>query len=240
MENRPEVILHLIISLDGKATGSFWGKKSVQTAMKESFRIRNEKLNVQAMSNGRKTFEAFSVSKIDYSKYKISKENPREDYVIKKNKDCKYYYVAFDTNGKLNSENSIIDSYEWIGNPNNEKCLCQVILVLSEKVEDSYLNYLRSKGISYIFGGKNEIDIKLSLNKLKNKFGIDRITLDGGPTLDQSFLIKNCIDEISLIICPVLGGKGENIFLESKIAEYNLEQTEKLNDGNIWVYYKKK
>ena len=84
MENRPEVILHLIISLDGKATGSFWGKKSVQTAMKESFRIRNEKLNVQAMSNGRKTFEAFSVSKIDYSKYKKSKENPREDYVIKK------------------------------------------------------------------------------------------------------------------------------------------------------------
>ena len=51
-------------SLDGKATGSFWGKKSVQTGMKEYFRIQKEKLNAQAMAYGRKTFETFSVYQI--------------------------------------------------------------------------------------------------------------------------------------------------------------------------------
>ena len=57
MEKRSKVILHMMTSLDGKATGSFWGKKSVQTGMKEYFRIQNEKLNAQAMAYGRKTFE---------------------------------------------------------------------------------------------------------------------------------------------------------------------------------------
>ena len=229
----------MMTSLDGKATGGFWGKKSVQTGMREYFRIQKEKLNAQAMAYGRKTFETFSVSNIDYSKFK-GKKISRDDYIIEKNKDCKYYYIAYDTKGKLNLENSIIDAYTWIGNPNNEKCLCQVILVLSESVEDYYLNYLRSIGISYIFAGKNKIDIKLSLIKLKNKFGIERMLLEGGPIIDQSFLMNNCVDEISLIICPLIGGKGETLFLDGKIVEYNLEENETIKDGNIWVYYKKK
>ena len=239
MEKRSKVILHMMISLDGKATGSFWGKKSVQTGMIEYFRIHKEKLNAQAMAFGRKTLESFSVSNIDYSKFK-GKKISRDDYIVEKNKDCKYYYIAYDTNGKLNLENSIIDAYTWIGNPNNEKCLCQVILVLSENVEDYYLNYLKSIGISYIFAGKKKIDIELSLNKLKNKFGIETILLEGGPIISQSFLMENLIDEISLIICPLVGGKGETLFLDGKIVEYNLEETEKIKDGNIWVYYKKK
>ena len=239
MEKRSKVILHMMTSLDGKATGSFWGKKSVQTGMKEYFRIQKEKLNAQAMAYGRRTFETFSVSNIDYSKFK-GKKISREDYIVEKRKDCKYYYIVYDTNGKLNLETSVIDAYSWIGNPNNEKCLCQVILVLSENVEDYYLNYLKSIGISYIFSGKNKIDIELSLNKLKSKFGIERILLEGGPIIDQSFLMENLIDEISIIICPLIGGKGETLFLDGKIVEYNLEENETIKDGNIWVYYKKK
>ena len=64
--------------------------------------------------------------------------------------------------------------------------------------------------------------------------------LEGGPIIDQSFLMNNCVDEISLIICPLIGGKGETLFLDGKIVEYNLKETEKIKDGNIWVYYKKK
>ena len=52
--------------------------------------------------------------------------------------------------------------------------------------------------------------------------------------------MKNLIDEISLIICPLVGGKGETLFLDGKIVEYNLEENETIKDGNIWVYYKKK
>ena len=75
----------MMISLDGKATGGFWGKKSVQTGMREYFRIQKEKLNAQAMAYGRKTFETFSVSNIDYSKFK-GKKISREDYIVEKNK----------------------------------------------------------------------------------------------------------------------------------------------------------
>ena len=58
---------------------------------------------------------------------------------------------------------------------------------------DEYILYLKSIGLSYIFDGKDDIDIKLALKKLKNIFGIKIILMEGGPILNGAFLREICL-----------------------------------------------
>lgn len=44
-----------------------------------------------------------------------------------------------------------------------------IVEVLSEAVDERYLAYLEDTGISYIFAGRNSIDVALALYKLKMK-----------------------------------------------------------------------
>ena len=64
---------------------------------------------------------------------------------------------------------------------------------------DEYILYLKSIGLSYIFDGKDDIDIKLALKKLKNIFGIKTILMEGGSILNGAFLRENLFDELVFI-----------------------------------------
>jgi hypothetical protein len=57
---------------------------------------------------------------------------------------------------------------------------CHIIEILSEDVTDAYIGYLRERNISYIFAGKNCIDIPLALEKLYALFDIEDLLLEGG------------------------------------------------------------
>ena len=56
------------------------------------------------------------------------------------------------------------------------------VTILTEEVKDDYLAYLKSINVSYIFAGKDKIDLKTALIKLKKLFGIERVLCEGGPT----------------------------------------------------------
>ena len=59
--------------------------------------------------------------------------------------------------------------------------------ILNEDVDLKYLAYLQKKGVSYIFAGEKNIDLKVSLKKLKDLFCLEKIICEGGPTSTQSF-----------------------------------------------------
>ena len=83
------------------------------------------------------------------------------------------------------------------------------ITVLTEAVSDDYLAFLRKRGVSYIFGGRKDIEVPLVLGKLRSLFGIKRLLLEGGGGINGSFAAADAIDEISVIIAPFIdGGKG--------------------------------
>lgn len=46
-------------------------------------------------------------------------------------------------------------------------------------------------GVSYIFAGKNDIDIKLALNKLYSIFGIKKLLLEGGSVINGAFGVRS-------------------------------------------------
>jgi 2,5-diamino-6-(ribosylamino)-4(3H)-pyrimidinone 5'-phosphate reductase len=73
---------------------------------------------------------------------------PRTDFIA--DRESKAYAVAIDALGKINWRSNHIDSDH-------------LITVLTEQVTNDYLAFLQSKKISYLFGGKTEINLGQTL-----------------------------------------------------------------------------
>lgn len=83
--------------------------------------------------------------------------------------DVENYIVSVDPKGTL----GFIDGY--IEKKGRSKV--HVIEVLSDEASDAYLWYLREKGVSYIFAGKENLNCSLILEKLRTYFGIERLKI---------------------------------------------------------------
>ena len=200
LNDRTYVEIHMMQTIDGKATGNFWRKPDVWKGIKDCYKLVPG-LAPQAFALGRISMADNSNETPNLLKYKNKEKIEHKDFIIPLEKGAKYYFASYDTKGTLGFKSNIIDVQEWL--KDGSKMLCQIIEVITDQVSNEYLHYCQEKRISYIFAGKNKIDIKTSLIKLKKLFGIDKMLLQGGPTLDGSFIKDNLIDAISIIISPV-------------------------------------
>ncbi len=121
-------------------------------------------------------------------------------------------------------------------------------MVLTEQVSDAHLAGLRRDGVSYIFAGKQQLDLGLALEILNRELRIERLLLEGGGGSNGSFLRAGLIDEISLAICPAVdGAKGapsvfnssdEAAGVPAPIRSMTLMSSEVLEGGVVWLRYR--
>lgn len=156
----------------------------------------------------------------------------REDYIA--DKDAGFFAVAFDRHGRLGWQTAkIIDDDPGYDN-------AHIIEVLCEDASDAYLAYLQSIGVSYIFAGKEQLNLLLALYKLYRLFGIKKLLLEGGSIINGAFERENVIDELSLVVAPIIAGtEGKPLFYESEIQDYTLTETKLLPDSAIWLNFLK-
>ena len=237
LEDRAYVEIHMMQTIDGKATGNFWRKSDVYHGIKDYFKLIPN-LNCQGFALGRVSMEGNSDEKPNLSKYKDKEKLKHEDFIVPLEKGAKYYLASYDSKGTLGFKNNVININEWLND--GSIFLCQIIEVITNQVSNEYLHYCREKGISYIFCGKEKIDIKLSLQKLKKLFKIDKILLQGGPKLDGAFIQDDLIDGISIIISPLTSEGGDTLFNPSKYTEFKLIEFKQLSNSNMWLRYVKK
>ena len=84
-----------------------------------------------------------------------------------------------------------------------------VVLLVSERVSNDYLAHLRAAGVSYLFCGREHVDIRSALRKIARVLGIRKLMLEGGGTFNGAALKAGLIDEFSQVIVPVIdGGAG--------------------------------
>ena len=229
--NHPYVICHMTVSLDGKVTGEHLVRSNHSPASEVYYEI-NRNYKVDAYACGRVTMEgSFTGSWYpDLSEFEPA-YSPM-DYLV--DEVTGFYAVAFDPHGRLGwKSNRIIDADE---DPGYDKA--QIIEVLTHDIDLRYLTYLQSMGIPYIFAGDTEIDMEEALFKLKAYFGIETLLLEGGSILNGAFQRAGVIDELSLVVHPVIGGEGKPLCMDSKVEEYRLVDL-KNHDGILWLNYKK-
>jgi riboflavin biosynthesis pyrimidine reductase len=87
------------------------------------------------------------------------------------------------------------------------------------------------------FAGKNNIDNKVTLKKLKNIFGIISILMEWSPILNGTFLRENLFDELVLYFSPIIGGKDDkNLYENGVVKTLSLESTFINKDGTLLLY----
>ena len=232
---RPYIICHMLTSIDGKVTGKFLEDKKIEHLIDEYYKIHSD-FNANGFACGKNTFlEGFiKDNNLDLSKFKDEKINKNEDFIYEKISECKFFAVCFDRKGSLNWKKNVLE--DELPQYNNS----HIIQVMTENVKEEYLAYLRSIGLSYIICGKDDIDLDLCLEKLRLKFGIKVLLLEGGSLINGTFMKAGVIDEISLVQVPMNGEKDDKpLFYEGNIQNFSLEIVRELKNG-VYMLYKHK
>lgn len=235
-----KVICHMETSLDGKIDGNYLETASANYFANEYQRV-HQLYNPKAWICGRVTYEQHITygKQIDVSSYPNTLVS-REDFIA--NTSASAYAIAIDPSGKLGWEQGAIgEDYE-------ERHGQHIITVLSENVSNQYLEHLQAIGVSYIFAGKNhKLDLKLALDKIHQLFQIDEFMLEGGAYINGSFLSLELVDELSLILAPMVEGSSQALSLfeygdnaNQPVVEFVLEKVEPLENSGLWLRYKVK
>lgn len=228
---RPVVICHMVTSIDGKVTGDFlFGEKGMKVS--ESYYEINRRLKGDAFACGRVTMESSFTNSFapDLSEFSDT-DIPCEDHIATKHS---YYAVSFDRLGRVGWTDSMIHD-EDDGYDN-----CHIIEVLTENTPAEMLAYYKSIGVSYIFAGKDDINIKVALTKLYKLFGIKKLLLEGGSIINGAFQREGLVDELSLVVAPIIADKDDKpLFMASVTSEFRLISAETLKDGAVWLRYMK-
>jgi riboflavin biosynthesis pyrimidine reductase len=222
---RPYVICHMTPSIDGKIVP--WNWPSLRIASAEYERTAAT-LGADAWIIGRVSMEPYA-GKSKVPRRTLKRRIPRRDFIAQP--DAKSYAIAIDPSGKLTWRSNAIDGEH-------------VITVLSQRVPDDYLAFLQSRGVSYVFGGKDSIEVRRVLAKLRSAFGIRKLLLEGGGKINGSFLAADLIDELSVLIAPVAdGGVGTPTLFDAKSGRgvaraLRLISVARLRGDLVWLRYK--
>ena len=226
---KPRVICHMVSSVDGRILSSRWRPKGIRSG--DLFEPLHDKLEGDAWLVGRVTGQEFAKAKA-YPE-RADRAYPRENWFARR--DAAAYGVVLDANGKIAWGRADIG-----GDP--------IVVVLTERVSDAHLAGLRGDGVSYIFAGEREIDLRLALEIVNRELGIERLLLEGGGGANGAFLRAGLIDEVSLVIAPAVdGASGAPIVFDSSEREASvpapvrsmvLESTQVLEGGAVWLRYR--
>lgn len=197
---RPRVIVHMAGAIDGRIQEKRWsafagdlGYEEVHTA-----------LEGDAWMCGRVTMRGYTRG--SPADDRDPTPVPRTDHIVKT--DAGSYAVALDFAGRLH--------WGWRNDIEGD----HVVVILGEGVADEHLNGLIASGVSYLFAGGERLDLALALGKLRTRFGIERLLVEGGGGLNGAFLKAGLVDEISLLLAPVLdGGRGVPAVFDYDVAE---------------------
>lgn len=232
---RPYIICHMTLSLDGKVTGNFLSDPACAPATDLYYQL-NRRFKADGFACGRVTMEG-SFTQGWYPDLCAYAPAPgwrwKMDYIPESLSG--FYAVAFDPHGRLGWQSACIHDPD--GDPGYDKA--QIIEVLTQDIDPRYTGYLEEKGIAYIFAGETEIDLSTALMKLRRFFGIQMLLLEGGSILNGAFQRADVIDELSLVVASVTAEATDKpLFTDSALAHYRLMDAQN-QDGVLWLKYKR-
>ena len=118
-----------------------------------------------------------------------------------------------------------------------------LLIVTAEQVSREYLAYLDGLGISWIACGAERIDLARACAILAAEFGVARMAVVGGGTINAGFLAAGLLDEISLLIGAGIDGRGgmgavfDGLPQERGVTQLRLTDVQRYDSGAVWLRY---
>ncbi|WP_336741467.1 dihydrofolate reductase family protein [Aureimonas altamirensis] len=228
---RPTIICHMITSIDGRLHPSrFTGAAAGISAdtLSDHYEEVADRFEAEGWIAGRKTME--ELAKGSARNLADAPMAPREPHLGERN--GRNLAIAIDPSGRVHYGQDSIGADH-------------VVAVLGEQVSDAYLAELREDGVSYIFAGPRGDDLPGAVAQLASVFGVTKLLLEGGGTINGAFLRHRLIDEFSTLIQPAVdGGAGSDSIIDYRGADgerpgagqaLRLIGCETLEGGMVWL-----
>ncbi|MDD1703418.1 MAG: dihydrofolate reductase family protein [Methanoregula sp.] len=108
----------------------------------------------------------------------------------------------------------------------------KTLIAVCEQAPADRIEAIRAKGVTVVTAGKNHVELPLLMQILYEKYGIKKLMIEGGPTLNWHMLHDKLVDEIRLIHLPfIVGGSdtpslvgGMHINSEDEMIRLNLKK----------------
>ena len=218
---QPKIIMHNSVSLDGSFT-DFDVDMGLHYQIAGRYKADANLIGSNTIQTGIEIYggEMPPEDEADFNK-------PERDAALP-------YWIIVDTKGITQGLLHTCRSFEFCKD---------VIVLISQQTSEDYVNYLAERRYDYLVCGNEHVEYEKAFSVLSEKYGIKTILIDSGPTLNGLLLGRGLIDEISLLVSPILVGKKSDTLLaylnlEGQNINLELLTCEDLDKRHVLLRYK--
>ncbi len=217
---KPKVILHSSISLDGSLLG-------FDVDMQSHYQIVGKyKADVHLIGSNtaRAGMEMFC--------HRIPREG-KDDFIKPERDRALPLWVIPDTKAQLKGLLHVLRRFE----------LCRdIVILVSQTTPKQYLDYLKKRNYSFHVMGKCRVDYSKTIQLLSRIYHAKTIITDTGKILNGLLLNKGLVDEISLLVHPIIVGRKQYPLLGDVHDPQKLQlvKMKRMNNNKLWMVYKVK
>ena len=221
---KPYIICHMMMSVDGRIDCGM----TVKIAGSSEYYQTLNALAVPTNLSGRVTAQLELAEPGVFAPKNAAEAIGKETFSKQRSADG--YQVVVDTKGTL----------LWPDDSGSESPL---VIIVSETASKEYLAYLDARHISWIACGKTQIDLARAAEILYSEFGVERMAIVGGGTINAAFLDAGLLDEVSILIGPGIDGrKGmaatfDGLPMNREPVNLKLTDVQSFEDGAVWLRY---
>lgn len=216
MPARPRVVVHASISVDGSMTG-FEADLAAHGAAAAAIPAQARLIGSITMSSG-------------LDREGIAPRYERWSAAAREDDPSLPYWVVVDSTGRLHGRLQPIRDFPLVRD---------VLLLVSHATPDSYLQHLADHRYRYLMAGGSRVDLPTALAALRTGYGVETILVDSGPTLLSVLLGQRLVDEVSLLVHPVLvGAAGQPLFAAAPDTALTLHRSSTDAAGRLLLRYR--
>ncbi len=163
----------------------------------------------------------------------ISEVPPEAESDFSKPKKQGLLWAIADSGGILKGMLHVLRRSEYCGD---------IVVLVSERTPKSYLRYLKERDYDHVVAGRGRIDFSEALRILADRYKAKVVVSDSGGLLNSVLLEAGLVDELSLLVFPLLvGTSGMNLFRTLDLKDnlgLELVKNEPLSGGLLHLVYR--
>jgi len=119
------------------------------------------------------------------------------------------------------------------------------LILVANQTPPEYLADLQRRNYPYLVAGEERVNLPLALKKFSTQMGVTCICSAGGGKINGALLREGLVDEINILVCPVvIGGMGTPSLFDSPglkpddwPTKLKLISVKDFEEGHVWLRY---
>lgn len=248
MMNRPKVVIYGGVTLDGRLTIApgvllMFGDERWDSFAGSDEEIANwlrEKHKPQAYLEGSGSLVTPTEKPKPLPPTRDKPEILYQDFLpgsVVKRPNHGGWFCTVDSKGLIRWAYKEFPSEEWRG--------WHLMVIVANQTPVEYLAYLRRENIPYLVAGKERVNLRLALEKMKSQLGVTSVVSTSPGKLGGALLRAGLVDEVNILVLPsIIGGFETPSLFQSPELESDewptplrLIWAQVQSDGRVWLRY---